>query len=331
MLVLDRATVESLLGLDDVVALVREAFVALSRDEARIFPMVREPLDEAVFGVRSAYWPDRQLLGLKSSGYFPANEALDRPNHQASILLVSPTTGRPRALVDGNHVTWIRTAAVGALATHVLARPDARTIAIVGNGHQAEAQAVSHAQLLADRDPRFLVVAPRDDGARTKAKRFAAHLRSQGIEAHDTPSMADALSAADVVVTATLSRTPLVSVNDVRPGAHVTAIGSDTPGKRELDPELVRSARLVVDDREQSSRLGETQDVALDGGPPTLGEVLDGRAPGRQSAGEVTVFDSTGIGLHDLVTAEFAYARAVERDAGTWVSLDSSDPSTPIA
>ena len=323
MLVLGQAMVESLLTFDEVVVLVRGAFIALARNEARVFPMVREPLDEALFGLRSAYWPDQQLLGLKASGYFPANHRLGRPNHQASILLVSPTTGRPRALVDGNHVTRIRTAAAGALATQVLARHEARTIAILGNGHQAEAQAVSHAQLLADREPRFLLVAPRDDVQRTKAKRFAAQLRSQGIEAHDTPTLADALSAADIVVTATSSRTPLVSANDVRPGTHISAIGSDSPGKRELAPELVRTARLVVDDRKQSSRLGETQDITLDSGQPaTLGDVLDGRAPGRQTADEITVFDSTGIGLHDLVTAELAYTKAVERNAGTWMSLD---------
>jgi alanine dehydrogenase len=323
ILVLGQAAVESLLSFDEVVALVRDAFLALARDEALVFPMVREALDESLFGLRSAYWPTRQLLGLKASGYFPANQRHDRPNHQASILLISPTTGRPRALVDGNHVTRIRTAAVGALGTQILARPSASTIAIIGNGHQAEAQAVSHAQLLADREPRLLLVAPRDDIERTKARRFADALRSQGVEAHDTPTLADALAAADIVVTATSSRAPLVSINDIRPGTHISAIGSDTPGKREIDPQLVRSARLIVDDREQSSRFGESQGITFDPEKPaTFGEVLDGLSPGRQTADDITLFDSTGIGLHDVVTAELAYAKAIQRNVGIWISLE---------
>jgi ornithine cyclodeaminase len=321
--VLGEAAVESLLGLDEVIGLVRDAFVALARGEARVFPMVREQLEGSLFGLRSAYWPTSQLLGLKASGYFPANQQFQRPNHQATIMLISPTTGRLRALVDGNQVTRIRTAAAGALGTQILARPEARTVVIVGNGHQAEAQALSHAHVLADRDPLFLLVAPRDDPDRTKAKHFADTLRDHGIAFPETPTLQDALAAAEIVVTATSARAPLVNLDDVRPGVHITAIGSDTPGKREIDPALVRNAQLVVDDREQSRRYGETQGMTLTPGPTvTLGEVIDGRAAGRNTADEITVFDSTGIGLHDVVTAELAYARALERNLGTWISLE---------
>ncbi len=325
VLVLGETAVERLVRLEEVLDLVRDGFVALARGDARVFPMVREPLEGSLFGLRSAYWPASELLGLKASGYFPSNQQHGRPNHQATIMLLSPTTGRLRALVDGNRVTWIRTAAAGALGTQILARPDARTVVIVGNGHQAEAQALSHAQVLADRDPQFLVVAPRDDRDRSKAGRFADVLRERGIGSVETPPPAEALAAADVVVTATSARAPLVSLEDVRPGVHITAIGSDTPGKRELDPALVQAARLVVDDRDQSGRYGESQGLDL---PPdatvTLGEVIDDGTLGRASPDEITVFDSTGIGLHDVVTAELACARALEHEheTGTWVSLE---------
>jgi alanine dehydrogenase len=322
VLVLGHSAVEQLLSLDEVVTLVRDSYIALARGEARLFPLVREQLDTALFGLRSAYWGQSNLLGLKASGYFPENAEHGRPNHQACIVLLSPHTGLPRAFLDGNQITLIRTAAVGALGTSLLSRPDARRILVIGNGHQAEAQIRSHAALLADRNPEFSVIAPRDDAIGTKVAAFARRLAEGGLSVAVGRSLAGALADADIVVTATPSREPLVHQAGVAPGTHFTAIGSDTPGKRELDPKLVLDALLVVDDRAQSERFGESQ--GLDRDPETvvtIGEVLDGRAEGRRSNDEITVFDSTGIGLHDIVTAEFVCGKALSQESNAWVSL----------
>ena len=314
-----REDVARVLVLEEVVDVVRDAYIAMANGSARLFPLVREPVGAAMFGLRSAVWEDRELLGLKVSGYFPENAAEGRDNHQATIVLVSPRTGRPSAFIDGNHVTWIRTAAAGALGTSLLARADARRVLVVGNGLQAEAQAVGHAEVLADRTPEILVHAPRDaDGS--KATAFVERLAARGLAVRAAPDVERALSEADVVVTATLAREPIVRSEWIASGTHITAIGSDAPGKRELDPRLVDRARLVVDSADQSRRFGESQDLA-DVAAVEIGAILTGRATGRTSAEEITIFDSTGIGLHDLVTAELARRKGVELGAGAWLSL----------
>jgi alanine dehydrogenase len=317
VLVLGEHDCRSLLEFEQVVEAVNGAYVALAREDARLFPLVREPLDGAMFGIRSAHWASRELLGVKISGYFPANVGTGRDNHQATVALVSPSTGLPRALVAGNYVTWVRTAAAGAIGTRALASANARQILIIGNGVQAAAQAFGHATLLADRDPEIYVHAPRDEDD-VKAGGLVARLQAEGIRASTRSSLADALSEADVVVTATLAREPLFSHGAVRAGMHVTAIGSDAPGKRELDPELVRASRLVVEDREQSTRFGEAQGLDVDS--TLIGELLRGDAAAGPDAA-VTIFDSTGLGLLDLVTAELAYSLAIQRGLGTWISL----------
>jgi alanine dehydrogenase len=322
VLVLGHAAVDSLLTFDDVLEVVRDAFVALSAGEAQLFPMVRESLDDAFFGLRSAYWPSQKLLGLKTSGYFPANKTRGEPSHQASIVLVSPESGKPRAFLDGNQITQIRTAAAGVLGTSLLARTDARRILVIGNGHQAEAQIISHHKHLAERQPTFSVVAPRDDDAASKGRAFARRLAEKDVPVTVHRSLREAVSQAEIVITATPAREPLLQLEFVSPGTHITAMGSDTPGKRELDKRLVKAARVVVDDRAQSERYGECQDLDEPVDVAVLGDLIAGRTMGRQNDEEITVFDSTGIGLHDVVTAELAFRQALAVGAGAWITLD---------
>ncbi len=320
---LSRAEVETLIDWEDALTAVEESLVAHARGEARPFPTLREAVPGGMVGVRGASWPKRGLLGVKVSGFFSGNRLNGLDSHQGVIVLQDPDSGRPRALVDGNHVTWIRTAVAGVAGTRTLARPDARRVLVVGNGLQAEAQVRSHAWGLAARSPEFEVHAPRDDAAGTKAGAFAARLERHGIHVKPAPDLEHALAGADVVVTATPSTDPVVSAAWVRAGTHITAMGADAPGKRELDDELVTRGRLVADERNQSLRFGEGQ--ALGDVPaaalPTLGEVLAGATPGRTQPAEVTIFDSTGLGLHDVVTAEAAVRRARERGAGVWIAL----------
>jgi ornithine cyclodeaminase len=303
--IVDREEAAAALTLDVVMPVVRAAYVALHRGEATLFPIVREHLPSSLFGIRSAAWPDHGLLGLKVSGYYPGNLARGLDNHQSTVVLLDPATGCPRTFVDGNHVTWIRTAAAGAVGTVTLARPDARRIAVVGTGLQAHAQAVAHVWALADREPE-LVVASASDASAARATALVERLAAEhGIAATAAPSVEHAVGDADIVVTATPSTRPVVRSDWLRPGTHVSAIGSDSAGKRELDQTLLEDARVVVDDVSQSTRLGEAQylPAARRGSLTSLGAVLAGDAPGRQSATELTVFDSTGLGVHDLAVA----------------------------
>jgi ornithine cyclodeaminase len=319
-IVVSRAEQERLLGFADVLPIVNESYVALARGEARLLPTLREPLQGGMLGFRGGEWPARGLLGTKLSGFFLTNRAAGLDSHQAVVVLLDPATGAVRGLVDGNHVTWIRTAIAGAAGTLALARPDARRVLVVGNGLQAEAQVRSHAWALADRSPEFLVHAPREDGA--KARDFCRRLDEHGIAVQPAADLREALAHADVVVTATPSTEPIVRAADVQPGTHISAMGADAPGKRELDHELVERSVVVADDRNQCSRFGETQwlDAERIDRVPTIGEVLAGTAPGR-SGSEITVFDSTGLGLHDAAVAAEALARAVAAGSGTAVEL----------
>jgi len=320
-LVLSRADVEALIGWDDALTAVEESLVALATGRARPFPTLREPVEGGMVGVRGAAWPERGLLGFKVSGFFLANRAEGLDSHQAVVVLQDPGNGRPQALVDGNHVTWLRTAIAGAAGTRALARDDARRILVVGNGLQAEAQIRSHAWGISGREPRFRVHAPRDDTAGTKAHEFAARLGEFGIRVTPAPDLERALAEADIVVTATPSTDPLVPDGWVHPGTHITAMGADAPGKRELGDGLAARSRLVADDQAQSVRFGEGQALGEAAKPPTLGEVLAGMVPGRTHPTELTIFDSTGLGLHDIATAHAAVRNALRLGVGTWISL----------
>ncbi len=322
LVVLSRSELEGILDFDSVREGVEQAFIAIAHGEARLFPLVREALpNDSMFGLRSCLWEARGLLGLKLSGYYAGNRRLGRDSHQACVLLVDPTDGSVRAMLDGNHVTWVRTAVAGAVGTLALARSDARSVLIVGNGLQAEAQARSHAWILRDRDPRFTVHAPRDtDGSTTR--QFVDRLHAHGIAATATSDLASGVARADIVVTATPSRTPLIREDWVALGTHITAMGSDAPGKIELDPHLTRSARLVVDDVAQARRVGEAQSRDSDTDITALGLVIAGAAPGRTSDDEVTVFDSTGLAIHDVVTADTAVRAAEAAGLGSRTLLD---------
>jgi alanine dehydrogenase len=255
---------------------------------------------------------------VKVSGFVPANREVGLESHQAVVVLLDEASGRPKAVVDGNEVTWLRTAMAGAAGTRALARADARSVLVVGNGLQAEAQVRSHAWLLKERRPRFLVHAPRDDEHGRKSAEFRARLHEHGIVVEPAEALAEALAEADVVVTATPAVEPLLHAGAVRPGTHITAMGADAPGKRELSDELVAASRLVADDPTQSRLFGEGQGLRGDAAErvTTLGEILAGDGFDR-GADEITVFDSTGLGLHDVVTAAVAVERARERGVGT--------------
>lgn len=322
-LLLTRADVEGLLSWKNVLPVVESTFVALAIQAGRLFPTVRETISQGTLGLRSGIWPDRDLFGVKVSGFFLSNREHGLDSHQALVVLLDQATGRTTAIVDGNHVTWIRTAAAGLAGTLALARTDARRVLVIGNGLQAEAQIRSHAWGLVERVPQFTVHAPRDDRDGKKAQRFIERLAQHGISVSSNSDLTEALAEAEIVVTATPAMSPLFEADAIQPGTHITAMGADAPGKRELDDALVRRARLVVDDQVQSVSYGEGQ--ALSGSTHgeliTLGAVLSGAAKGRIDASDITIFDSTGLGLHDVATAGLARSLAMQAGVGTYISF----------
>lgn len=242
------------------------------------------------FTVKSA--AAAEAAGVKIGSYWPGNTGRGLPRHNSVVLLFDQATGRIGAVVEAGHANAFRTAAADAVAADVLARPDARVLAVFGTGPQAWHECVALSRV---RDLSAVHVVARDA---ERGARFAADLAAEGLPAVVTGAE-EACRSADVIVTATTARAPLFEAGWVRPGTHVASMGSDAAGKQELPVELLASARLFCDWPAQSVVLGEFQH--LPGARPTaVGDVLAGRAPGRTSADEVTVFDSSGIALQDL-------------------------------
>jgi ornithine cyclodeaminase len=257
--------------------------------------------------------------GLKVVCIFPSNAERGIDLHQGGVLLFDGETGALRALVDASAVTATRTAAVSAVATKLLARKDARCLAILGSGVQAR----SHLEAM--------TVAREFESARVwsrtreRAQAFAAEAQAPfPVEAADTAEAA--LRDADVVVTATSAREPIVRREWLASGAHVNAVGSSIPTARELDADAVAAGVLFADARESMLNEGgdylfAVQEAGI--GPDhiraELGEILIGSGEGRRSDDELTIFKSLGLAAEDLASAEHVYARALAEGAGTSV------------
>jgi len=311
LLILDTHAVDRLLGLDEVSEAVAEAFLLHSRGQGRVFPVIREPLHTGgVFGIKAGDVPSQDLLGFKAAGFWPANRQAGGEPHQATVLLFDPATGRPACLMDGNAITTLRTGAAGGLGLARLARPDSATLALFGAGVQAAIQLRFALRVLPGLKRVYhMTFDGRPDLA--FAQRFAGQVELQ----HRTDGDA-AVSQSDVVITATPGAKVLFDAGAVRPGTHVTAVGSDTRGKRELPEGLLPRARVYVDDAVQSRQIGELQ-WAPDTPCTEIGAVLDGAAAGRGGADEITLFDMTGIALQDLTVARMLHRRALAEGVGT--------------
>ncbi|WP_461073069.1 ornithine cyclodeaminase family protein [Streptomyces pseudoechinosporeus] len=234
--------------------------------------------------------------GVKIGTYWPGNDQYGLPRHHSTLLLLDQRIGRIAAVLEVGAANAYRTAAADALAVQTLARADSQVLAVFGTGHQAlhEARAVSRVRPI-----RQVLVVGRSE---QRAAAMAGTLRGMGLDAAPAEAR-DACAAADVVVTATTSTVddaPLFATEWIRPGTHVSCMGADAPGKRELPPPLLARATLFCDLPQQSRRLGELQHAPADAPVTALGDVLTGHAPGRTSPHDITVFDSSGIGLQDL-------------------------------
>jgi len=322
LLVLAHEDVKRLLPMDECIELMAEALADLARGRSwqPLRFVVRPPEEQSLMGLMPAHRSSPEpAYGLKSVCIFPGNPARGLDAHQGGVMLFDGETGELRALIDASAVTSIRTAAVSAVATRALARTNSRVLAILGSGVQARA----HLEAMA-------AVEPFDEArvwSRTAehAQAFAAEAQTSfPVEAVDGAEAA--VRGADVVVTVTSARDPIVELDWLAPGAHVNAVGSSIPTARELDAATIAAAALFVDSREsivnesgEYLRAVEEEGIGPDHIRAELGEVLAGSSAGRGSDDELTVFDSVGLAAEDLAAAEFLYRRARSEGAGAVV------------
>lgn len=271
----------------------RTALIAAAGGQAVIFPVVNAHASDADnrFTIKSAAGSD--LAGFKMGAYFPTNDARGLPRHASTIMLIDEDSGKIGAVIEGSAVNCFRTAAADAVATDALARSDAAVLTLFGTGHQA----VYEARAIARIRPLTQVLVVGRHAKRTAA--FVEKLCADGVPA-EAAEAEPATRAADIIVTATTATAPLFQAGWVRPGTHVSSMGSDSPGKQELPPDLFNRARLFCDLPKQSVTIGEFQHADPNLDKIAVGAVLSGTAPGRTSDDDVTVFDSSGISLQDL-------------------------------
>ncbi|MCI0657487.1 MAG: ornithine cyclodeaminase family protein [Acidobacteria bacterium] len=295
MVFLDEAAVRRLLRMVDLIPAMEGALADLSSGKAvqpvRVVVPVKD--HQGFFGVMPAY---DKALGAKLVTFYPNNQGI--PTHHAMIQLFRPETGEPLAMMDGRLITEMRTAAASAVASKLLARPEAPVLAILGSGVQAHSHLEALRLVRTFREVR--VWSPRN------ARSFA---EQHGVSA--AGSAEEAVRGAGVAVVATSSRTPVLHGEWLAAGTHINAVGACRPDWRELDDDALRKSRLYVDSREAASR--ESGDVMAGGNiVAEIGEVLSGARPGRESAEEITLFKSVGVAVEDVIAADLVYRKAVE-------------------
>ncbi len=298
----------------DAIDAVGAGFMALSDGRATVPARLSVPINkEGLALTMPASLAGASSYSVKVVSVAPANLVAGRPLVSATVLLIDASTGELQALIDGTALTALRTGAAGGVAARALSRANATRAALFGAGAQARTQLLALALV---RPIVEVLLVTRDPGRGQAFIEWAATEPILAACAVRPATAADAVRDADIVVTATSSRTPVFAGTDLRSGVHVTAVGSFTPGMRELDDAAVAGARVVVDQR--AAALAEAGE--LRGLRPEdvfeLGDVLAGRVPGRQSDDQRTVFKSVGNAIQDLVVATQAFGRARENGIG---------------
>lgn len=306
-----RTEIEKVLTMKDCMEATEEAFRYYGKGKVQMPPKSYLYFEDYFGDLRCmpAYISELGAAGIKAVNVHPENRHAHLPTVMATILLIDPKTGFPLAVMDGTHITNMRTGAAGGIAIKYLAKDKCDKIAFIGSGIQAQTQL--EAAMLAR--PK-LSQASIFDIDKSKAKDFAEHCKKEfGLEATVAESIHEACEGADIITTTTSSRKPIVMKNDVPKGAHINAIGADAKGKEELDPEILKHAKVVIDDWEQASHSGEIN-VAITNGQFShrdvageLGKVVAKHSKIRKSDDDITVFDSTGLAIQDLVTAWHVY------------------------
>jgi alanine dehydrogenase len=263
------------------------------------------------WSVKPGYLLDKGYVGVKLGCGYPGNFSKGIPTTLAAILLSDATNGLPLAVLDGSYITGIRTGATGGVAAKYLARKDSKVVGVVGTGMQGRMQVWALKNLFGLNEIRAYDI---DAGRRSAyAKEMTTKM---GTTVKEAESPEAAVRGADIVITVTPSKTIYVKNEWIADGMHINAFGADGLGKKELEREIYKRAKLVTDKREvaMEKELFDPGDVYAE-----LGEVITGKKKGRENQNELTIFDSTGLGIQDVAAASIVYEKAKKAGKGQWV------------
>ena len=311
MLILSRHEIEEFLNMGEVLKAVEHAFKLKAEGKAIMPPKLYLNLPQYQGDYRAMPAYIDGSAGVKWGSVYPNNRKRNLPTVMATIILCDPENGCPLAIMDGTYITAMRTGAAGGVAVKYLARRESSVIGMIGAGRQAETQLLAISQVL-----------PRIDEVKVFDKQKDVSLRyvqEMGAKLNTDIRLAETIgeaTEADIVVMTTPSRKPIVKKEYIRLGTHINAIGADAKGKQELEADLLMAAKVIVDDVEQASHSGEIN-VPLSNGLievndiyGTLGEIVTNTKKGRENDEDITIFDSTGLAILDIICAKLTYERA---------------------
>ncbi len=313
--------IKSLLSMDDAIPAVEIAFREHGLGGVQMPPKSYLYYEKGDLRTMPAYIKKLNATGVKIVNSHPQNPEIGLPTVMALVIINSVETGAPLAVMGGTYLTAVRTGAAGGIAAKYLARPESRVVGIVGAGTQARTQLMALARFFDIETVRLA------DVSLDRAKAFESDAKSfLDCDYLIERNVRDACDC-DILVTATPSRKPVVLADWVKEGTHINAIGADAPGKQELEASLLKRAKVVVDDLHQAIHSGEVN-VPISMGVyredeiyAQLGEIVAGKLPGRVDAGEITIFDSTGLAIQDIAVASMIYSKSEHLEIGRRLSF----------
>ncbi len=320
MIIVPEKEIAGLVDRNTSFAAVEAVFAAMSSKDAYNFPVIREAIGhaDALYGFKSGFDRKSLALGLKSGGYWPGNETRGLTNHQSTVVLFDADTGKVKALVGGNLLTALRTAAASAVSIKHLAPTNAKVLGMIGAGHQSAFQMRAAVE---QRDFTKVIGWNYHPEMLSRLAETAADLGLPFAKA----SLEEIGSEADVIISITSSQAAILHDAQVSGGTHIACMGTDTKGKQELEAALVARASVFTDEVAQAISIGECQHAVNEGilakdDICELGAVINGTHIGRSSQDELTLFDGTGVGLQDLAVASEAVRLAVRN--GVAIEVD---------
>lgn len=334
--ILNKEETEKVLKMSEVIPVVEKVYHLKSQGNTAVFPLIFHEFNPGVadMDIKSGWLKGSEIFGLKVVSWFGENPKRGLPALIGTIMILDATTGAPIGLIDGTHITGMRTGAAGAIGAKHLARDNSENLLIVGAGHIATFQIAATLALL----PNITNVMIYDPLEHKNAEKMVATIRATLKEEHGiiladsvgfqaVDDIQNATAKSDIIITVTPSRKPIIQKEWVKKGTHFSCIGADMSGKEEIDPTIFEDARVFVDDIQQCINVGEIEipvakgilkreDIAGE-----IGDILTGKAAGRENDDQITVFDATGTALLDLLTGKLALDTAEKMGIGTTVKL----------
>lgn len=332
--VLCKEETEKLLKMTDVISVVEAAYSQKSDKNAVIFDWVFHEFNPGIadMDIKSGWLKNNGLFGMKLVSFFSENKQKGLPEIVGVIMVFDDKTGVPIGLLDGSHITGMRTGAAGAIGAKYLAKKNSETLLMVGTGHIAKFE-IAATLITMPGVKKVTIYDPRND---EKAVELASKLKyilkdefniDRDIEFIAEKNLEKAVKMSDIIITATPSRKAMIKNEWVKPGTHFSCIGADMPGKVEIDPNILSRARVFVDDLDQCIKIGEIELAVKEGFLKAedvkgeIGDVINKSVIGREDNNQITVFDATGTALLDIITAQLAFKKADEKNIGVNVNL----------